>query len=246
MERLQKIISKSGAASRREAERLIAAGRVTLNGKTVTKLGVQAQEGVDVIEIDGQPIGQVPKKLYFLLNKPKGFLSTVKDDRGRKTIIDLLEGINEYVYPIGRLDFNTEGLILLTNDGELMNSLLHPSYEINKNYIAKVEGVVTEGKLNTLRKGVMLEDGLTAPAQARLLSADKNGSWSRVSLTIHEGRNRQVRRMMQAVGHQVITLKRNRFAGLTLEGVALGKYRELSADEVAGLRYLAGNRRERK
>ena len=240
MERLQKIISKAGAASRREAERLILAGRVTLNGRVVTELGTQADGEQDVIAIDGASISAPKQKLYFLLNKPKRCISAVKDDRGRRTVIDLLPEVEEYIYPVGRLDYDTEGLLLLTNDGDLMNGLLHPRYEIEKTYIAKAQGMVTGEDIKKLCRGFMLEDGMTAPARAKLLERADNGSWCRVQLTIHEGRNRQVRRMLQAIGHRVQELKRVAFAGLTLEGVPRGGYRSLTGEEVARLKKIAG------
>jgi len=239
MERIQKLISRAGAASRREAERMILAGRVTLNGVVVTELGVQA-DAADEIAIDGVAININQAKRYFLLNKPKGYLSTVKDDRGRKTVVDLLPEVTEYIYPIGRLDYDTEGLLLLTNDGDLMNGLLHPRYEINKVYLAKVYGKVQPDQLKVLRSGVNLEDGLTAPAAVRLMDYNEQADWSKVKITIHEGRNRQVRRMFAAVGHEVMALKRIGFAGLTLTGVPRGNYRELTADEVARLKEIAG------
>lgn len=240
MERLQKIISKAGAASRREAERLILAGRVTLNGRVVTELGTQADGEQDVIAIDGVSISAPKQKLYFLLNKPKRCISAVKDDRGRRTVIDLLPEVEEYIYPVGRLDYDTEGLLLLTNDGDLMNGLLHPRYEIEKTYIAKAQGMVTGEDIKKLCRGIMLEDGMTAPGRAKLLERADNGSWCRVQLTIHEGRNRQVRRMLQAIGHRVQELKRVAFAGLTLEGVPRGGYRSLTGEEVARLKKIAG------
>ena len=240
MERLQKIISRAGAASRREAERLILAGRVTLNGRVVTELGTQADGEQDVIAIDGASISAPKQKLYFLLNKHKRCISAVKDDRGRRTVIDLLPEVEEYIYPVGRLDYDTEGLLLLTNDGDLMNGLLHPRYEIEKTYIAKAQGVVTGEDIKKLCRGIMLEDGMTAPARAKLLERADNGSWCRVQLTIHEGRNRQVRRMLQAIGHRVQELKRVAFAGLTLEGVPRGGYRSLTGEEVARLKKIAG------
>ena len=240
MERLQKIISKAGAASRREAERLILAGRVTLNGRVVTELGTQADGEQDVIAIDGASISAPKQKLYFLLNKPKRCISAVKDDRGRRTVIDLLPEVEEYIYPVGRLDYDTEGLLLLTNDGELMNGLLHPRYEIEKTYIAKAQGMVTGEDIKKLCRGILLEDGMTAPARAKLLERADNGSWCRVQLAIQEGRNRQVRRMLQALGHRVQELKRVAFAGLTLEGVPRGGYRSLTGEEVARLKKIAG------
>lgn len=240
MERLQKLLSKAGVASRREAERMIVAGRVSLNGQVVTELGTQADPAAAVIAVDGEIIQLQQPKLYFLLNKPKGYISAVKDDRGRKTVVDLLGDVEEYIYPVGRLDFDTEGLLLLTNDGEMMNGLLHPRFEINKTYIAKAQGVLTGADLKLLRQGILLEDGPTAPAEVKLLDKAEDGTWCKVQLTIHEGRNRQVRRMLQAVGHKVDELKRVSFAGLTLDGVARGKYRSLTKNEIADLQHLAG------
>ncbi|MBQ1941873.1 MAG: rRNA pseudouridine synthase [Selenomonadaceae bacterium] len=244
MERLQKLISQAGAASRREAERMILAGRVAVDGVTITELGVQADINMSVFTFDGKPIKIEKKRLYFLLNKPKGYICAVKDDRGRKTIIDLFPEVKEYIYPVGRLDYDTEGLLLVTNDGELMNGLLHPRYEVNKTYIAKVEGVPRPADIQALREGVMLEDGRTAPAKVRLLPKRNNQTdkWSRVELTIHEGRNRQVRRMLAAVGHPVMELKRVAFAGLDLKGVIPGKYRALQKEELAMLQRLAGRK----
>ena len=243
MERIQKLISRAGAASRREAERLIKEGRVSLNGQVVTELGIQADE-TDEIAIDGVAIGKEKAKLYFLLNKPKGYLSTVKDDRGRKTVVDLLADVQEYIYPIGRLDYDTEGLLLLTNDGELMNGLLHPRFEVEKTYHAGVTGQLTEEKLQMLRDGLLLEDGMTAPAKVSLLPerelSERERGFTRVSIAIHEGRNRQVRRMFAAVGCDVKALKRVRFADLTLKGVARGHHRTLTQEEVSRLYRLAG------
>ena len=235
MERLQKLISQAGAASRREAERLIEAGRVTVNGKKAI-LGQQADIR-DKIAIDGVLIGAKAKKLYFILNKPKGYICSVKDDRGRKTVLDLLPDVKDYIYPVGRLDYNTEGLLILTNDGELMNGLLHPGREGFKTYVAKAKGIINDEELRMLADGIMLEDGMTAPADVRLIDAGRGkDSWSRVELSIHEGRNRQVRRMLSAVGHEVIALKRISFAGLTLNNLPRGFYRKLTEREVAYLK----------
>ena len=164
----------------------------------------------------------------------------MKDDRGRKTVVELLPEVKEYIYPVGRLDYDTEGLLILTNDGEMMNGLLHPRYEIDKTYIAQAQGVVKPGQLQKLAEGILLEDGMTAPAKVKLLKQAKDNSSCLVQLTIHEGRNRQVRRMLQAVGHKVLKLRRVGFAGLNLQGVAPGSYRELKPEEVAALKKLAG------
>ena len=238
MERLQKIISQAGIASRRAVEKMIEEGRVTVDGVVAT-LGAQADADSQTICVDGEPIRKAEGHVYFLLNKPKGYISTAKDDRGRKTVLDLLPEVGERIYPVGRLDNGTEGLLLLTNDGELMNGLLHPAREVWKTYIAQVEGQLTKPELQTLKNGVALEDGVTAPAKVRVLDWDQKSGRTKLEISIHEGKNRQVRRMCEAVGHSVQALKRTEFAGLSLSGVKRGEHRALSADEVAYLYELA-------
>lgn len=238
MERLQKIISRAGAASRRAAEQMIAEGRVTVDG-VVAEIGAQADES-HTICIDGKPIHGAEPHVYFLLNKPKGYISTAKDDRGRKTVLDLLPEVKARIYPVGRLDNGTEGLLLLTNDGELMNGLLHPAREVWKTYTAQVEGSFTKQELQTLKNGVSLEDGVTAPAKVRVLDWDDRTGRTKVEISIHEGKNRQVRRMCEAVGHPVRALKRTEFAGLNLSGVRRGEHRILTAEEIEYLYEIAG------
>ncbi|MBR0260389.1 MAG: rRNA pseudouridine synthase [Selenomonadaceae bacterium] len=229
MERLQKLIARAGICSRREAEKLIAAGRVTVDGKIILELGAKADSN-QKIRVDGKILHFDTKKIYILLNKPRGFVSTAKDERGRKTVLDLLgENFSERVYPVGRLDLNSEGLLILTNDGDLTNALIHPRFEVEKTYRAKISGELTEEKLDKLRAGIELDDGLTAPAEIYLLGENS------VEVTIHEGRNRQVRRMFAAIGCDVKRLWRIKFAGLTLEGLKVGQWRELTAEEVAQL-----------
>ena len=230
MERLQKLISRAGIASRREAEKIILAGRVTVDGKVTTELGAKADPAQNKIRVDGKLLHFDAEKIYLLLNKPRGYVSTAKDERGRPTVLDLVKEIPARVYPVGRLDLNSEGLLLLTNDGELTNALIHPSFKVDKTYRVKVTGAVTEENLDKLRAGIELEDGLTAPAEISRLSADI------VEITIHEGRNRQVRRMFAAVGCDVKRLRRIKFAGLTLKGVGVGKFRRLTAAEVDALK----------
>ena len=230
MERLQKIIARAGICSRREAEKIISEGRVTVDGKIITELGAKANHN-QKIRVDGKILRFDTEKIYLLLNKPRGYVSTVKDERGRKTVLELLgENFSERVYPVGRLDLNSEGLLILTNDGDLTNALIHPRFEIKKTYRAKISGEVTEEKLDRLRAGIELDDGLTAPAEIYLL--EKN----LVEVTIHEGRNRQVRRMFAAIGCDVKRLRRIKFAGLTLDGLKVGQFRELTAEEVAKLK----------
>ena len=231
MERLQKLIARAGICSRREAEKIILAGRVTVDGKIVSELGAKA-DLKQKIRVDGKILNLNTEKIYLLLNKPRGYVSTVKDERGRKTVLELLgENFSDKrVYPVGRLDLNSEGLLILTNDGELTNLLIHPRHEVEKTYRAKISGIVTEEKLDKLRVGIELDDGLTAPAKIFLLDKDL------IEITIHEGRNRQVRRMFAAIGCDVKRLRRIKFADLTLEGLKVGKFRELTAEEVSRLK----------
>ena len=229
-ERLQKIISRAGLMSRRKAEEFILAGRVTVDGKIISELGAKADADKNKICVDGKELKFDAEKIYILLNKPRGYLSTAKDDRGRRTVLDLVSGIEERIFPVGRLDFDSEGLILLTNDGDLMNKLLHPKFKIAKTYRVKFQGEVTEEKLNLLRFGVELDDGMTAPAEIFLLNS------STAEITIHEGRNRQVRRMFAAIGCEVKNLRRIKFANLTLKNLPLGKYRKLTQKEISELK----------
>ncbi|MBE2934795.1 rRNA pseudouridine synthase [Anoxybacillus flavithermus] len=237
MERLQKVIAHAGIASRRKAEQLIVEGKVKVNGKVVTELGVKVSPQ-DRIEVDGIPLER-EEPVYYLLYKPRGVICSVKDEKGRKVVTDFFKHVNKRIYPIGRLDYDTSGLLLLTNDGEFANLLMHPRYEIEKVYIAKVKGIPAREKVKRLEKGVALEDGVTAPAKAKVLSIDKRKQTAIVELRIHEGRNRQVRRMFEAIGHLVLKLKRERYAFLDLKGMNPGDYRELSPHEVKQLRALA-------
>lgn len=232
MERLQKVMARRGVASRRECEELILAGRVTVNGETVRELGTKVNTG-DSITVDGKKLEEENARIYILLNKPKGYVTTVKDPEGRRTVMDLVSGVKDRIYPVGRLDYGTEGLLLLTNDGEMGFALTHPSHKVDKTYIAKVWGMPSREALEALGRGVKLEDGVTAPAQVKLLS---RGRQSQVELIIHQGKKRQVRRMLQAVGHPVISLRRVRFGPLTLEGLAPGSYRHLTHKEITALR----------
>ena len=238
-ERLQKILAAAGVASRRNAEKLILAGRVTVDGKKITELGQKFDAAQVKIKVDGRPVRSAGRHVYYLLNKPKGYLSTAQDDRGRKTVLDLLPEVRERIYPVGRLDANTEGLLLITNDGALTEGLLHPRYEIDKTYQARVVPAPTKEALIRLTEGVELTDGRTVPALVHVLGTDPRGR-TEVEITIHEGRNRQVRRMFEAVGCDVKTLKRVSFAGLTLAGVRRGEHRPLTAAEVVALRKMAG------
>lgn len=237
MERLQKVIAHAGIASRRKAEEMILEGRVKVNGSVVKELGRKVTSS-DRIEVDGIQIeGEEP--VYFLFYKPRGVISSVQDDKGRKVVTDFFETIKERIYPVGRLDYDTSGLLLLTNDGEFANLLMHPSNEIDKVYVAKTKGIPSREKLASLSRGIVLEDGKTAPAKTKLLSVDKKKDSAIVEITIHEGRNRQVRRMFEAIGHPVLKLKREKYGFLTLNGLRTGEIRELTHHEVKQLRVLA-------
>ncbi|WHY80160.1 pseudouridine synthase [Neobacillus sp. WH10] len=237
MERLQKVIARAGIASRRKSEELIKEGRVKVNGKVVTEVGVKVfpSDKVEVNEI------QIEKEepVYFLLYKPRGVISSVSDDKGRKVVTDFFSQFKERIFPVGRLDYDTSGLLLLTNDGEFANLLMHPKNEIDKVYVAKTKGIPLRENLRKLEKGIRLEDGKTAPAKVKLLSVDKKKQTAIVEITIHEGRNRQVRRMFDAIGNEVLKLKREQYGFLTLNGLKTGEARELTPHEVKQLRALA-------
>jgi 23S rRNA pseudouridine2605 synthase len=237
VERLQKVIAHSGVASRRKAEQLIIEGKVKVNGEKITELGTKVT-GSDKIEVAGVQIER-ENKVYYMLYKPRGVISAVSDDKNRKVVTDFFRHIDERIYPIGRLDYETSGILLMTNDGEFANLLMHPSNEIDKTYVARLKGMPNKGTLRQLEKGIKLEDGMTAPAKVKLLSSDKRQNKSIVEITIHEGRNRQVRRMFEAIGYPVQKLKRERFSFLTLHGLNAGEVRELTPHEVKQLRTLA-------
>lgn len=230
-ERLQKFLAECGVASRRKCEELIQSGIVKVNGKVVTEMGVKINPEVDVVEVDGKVISS-EKKVYILLNKPVGYVTTVTDDRERLTVMDLLEGVKEKVVPVGRLDMFTSGLLLLSNDGEFIYRVTHPKHETTKTYIVKTRGVPKESDLEKLRVGVKIEDYTTSPAEVNLLLKDNTNNIARIWIRIHEGRNRQVRKMCEAIGLSVIALKREGVGNLTCEGVERGKWRYLTDDEV--------------
>jgi 23S rRNA pseudouridine2605 synthase len=233
-ERLQKILARAGVASRRAAESLVASGRVRVNGRIVTELGTRADPRRDRIEVDGRRI-VLERPVYYLLHKPRGVVTTLRDPEGRPSLGELLAGIPERVYPVGRLDFHTQGALLVTNDGELADALLHPSRKAPKVYVAKVRGLPDERALEALRNGVRLDDGeLTAPADVVVLRDDGKSSWLRI--TIHEGKNRQIHRMGEAVGHTVLKLHRLSFAGLSVEGLRPGQLRPLEEKELEKLK----------
>lgn len=239
-ERLQKVMAHAGVASRRACEELIRKGRVTVNGRVVDEMGLKVDPAKDRIAIDGRIFSGPEEPVYLMLNKPSGFVTTVRDPRGRRTVLDLIGNLPGRVYPVGRLDYDTEGLLLLTNDGELTNALTHPRHEVPKTYLAVAQGVVGRDKVNVLKRGVRLSDGPTAPAKVRVLKVEEGAT--SLEITIHEGRNRQIRRMMEAIGHPVTFLKRIRFGPLTLRGLRLGEYRALTPAEVEKLKSAAKER----
>ena len=226
-ERLQKILAQAGVASRREAEKLILAGRVKVNGKVVRELGAKADSSRDRLAVDDKPV-ELEEKVYYMFYKPRGVVTTMKDPEGRKCIADFVGELAERLYPVGRL----EGLLLLTNDGDLAQRMTHPSYEIRKTYQVRVPGIVPEEKLDELRMGVMLEDGMTAPATVNLGGYNHEKNVTEFSITIHEGRNRQVRRMCDVIGFPVRDLKRIKMGSLQLRGLGKGKIRPLEDGEI--------------
>ena len=240
--RLQKYMADCGVASRRKCEEYIAAGRVTVNGSVVTEMGVQVEE-TDDVWFDGKPIAPEKRQQYIMLNKPQGVVTTLSDPQGRKTVRDLIKDIPERIYPVGRLDYDTEGLLLLTNDGELMQNITHPSKEVEKLYVVRVRGVLTEQALGRLESGVTLDDGhRTSPAKVTLLPDDPaHMGQKNLTIAVHEGHNRLVRRMFQAVGTQVVYLRRERIGTLNLGHLKVGTWRHLSEKEVEYLRQLGGH-----
>ena len=233
-ERLQKLISAAGITSRRAAEELILNSRVTVNDIVVTELGSKADPAIDRIAVDGKPLVIASQKLYILLNKPVGYMTTMDDPEGRALVTDLLQEVKERVYPVGRLDYNTEGLLLLTSDGDWANRLMHPRHEIEKEYHVRVRGKVHASQLAQLTNGVEIDGKKTAPATVRLIKDGEQNDW--LSITIHEGRNRQIRRMCEAVSLLVVRLKRVRYGVLSLGALKPGEFRYLSQAEVNALR----------
>ncbi len=242
MERLQKVIANSGVTSRRKAEELILNGKVKVNGKVVLTLGTQV-ESSDLIEVNGVTIAK-EDKVYYLLNKPREVIAAVSDDKGRKTVVDLIKE-DKRIYPVGRLDYDTTGAIILTNDGEFANLLMHPKNEIDKCYVAKIEGMLNPKELMTLKKGVLVDGVKTRNARVKVRKTDKETNTSIVEITIHEGKNHQVKKMFEAVNHQVLKLKRERIAFLDLTGLKSGEYRKLNHKEVTTLYALAKNKEKK-
>ena len=231
MERLQKVIAHSGYCSRRHAEELILGGHVTVNGHLVTELGTKVSRN-DSIEVDGNVIDKGCEYVYYLLNKPRGVVTTNSDDKGRKTVVDLID-TNVRIYPVGRLDYDTTGVLILTNDGEFANGLMHPANKIDKVYICKVDGILTGYDVKRLRNGVVIDGYKTSKCHVKVKSIDRNKNTCIVEMIIHEGRNHQVKKMIESVGKKVIKLKRERYGIFDLRGVATGEYRKLTNKEVS-------------
>lgn len=230
-ERLQKVLARAGIGSRRKAEELIKQGRVTIDGKIVNAMGVKVDPQHHRITVDGKPITFWTKNIYLLLNKPKGYVTTLHDPQGRPIVTSLLHGVKMRVFPVGRLDLDTEGALLLTNDGEFAHCILHPRFEIKKTYIARVAGKPSPKKLSMLEQGIELEGRKTWPAKLTVVAAGRSDTT--VEIIIHEGRKRQVRKMFDAIGHRVLDLKRIAYGGLKLGKLPSGKFRFLTQKDLA-------------
>lgn len=237
--RLQKALAAAGVASRRASEELIVQGRVKVNGKVIRELGTRINPLEDQVMVNGQPVQMDPERIYFAFNKPKGVTSTMSDEGGKRCLSDYFQGF-DHIFNVGRLDKDTTGLLIMTNDGELANQLLHPSYEVEKLYVAKVQGKITKVELQRLKDGVKLEDGLQKADRVRVI--DQNEAFSLVEVVLHSGKNRIVRRMFEAVGFPVIDLTRKSFGPIHLKALKLGQYRELSKLEVSSLMQLGQSR----
>ena len=229
MERLQKVIAASGICSRRKAEELICAGKVLVNGKVIDELGTKVSDKDEII-VDGKVL-ENEEKVYFLLNKPRGVITSVSDDKGRTTVVDLID-TDKRIYPVGRLDYDTTGVLLLTNDGEFANLMMHPKNEIDKVYLAKIEGIASGKDVKQLENGVKIDDIIVKSSHVKIKKVDKIKKESFVEITIHEGKNHQVKKMLDSVGLPVIKLTRERIAFLTVEGLKSGQYRKLNNKEV--------------
>lgn len=232
--RLQKFMAKCGVASRRKSEEIILKGKVKVNGEVVKELGFKIDIDQDTVIIDGKRLGLEENKVYILLNKPTGYITTMSDEFNRKKVIDLLKGVEERVYPVGRLDYDTSGLLLLTNDGDLAYKLTHPKHEIEKKYIAKVKGIPTEEELMHFRNGLKIEDYITSKAKVKVIHKERGNST--LEVIIHEGKNRQVRKMCSKIGHPVVELKRIEMGEIKLSDVKEGRWRYLTPKEVEYLK----------
>lgn len=240
MERLQKLIAASGYCSRRKAEELIKSGKVLVNGEVIKELGAKASLA-DEILVEGNLI-EYQEKEYYLFYKPRSVVCTTKDDKGRKTVLDFFDDMDKRIYPVGRLDYDTTGLLLLTNDGEFANLMMHPKNKIDKFYVAKVSGIVTPNEIRTLKDGVKIDNKKIRPGRVKLKKIDKKNNTSIVEITIHDGINHEVKKLMEYIGHEVIKLKREGFAFLNLSGLKSGETRKLTKKEVKVLYNMAINK----
>ncbi|MFD1039488.1 pseudouridine synthase [Virgibacillus byunsanensis] len=236
LERLQKVIAQSGVTSRRKAEQLIVDGKVKVNNKVTTKLGTKVSANDD-IEVNGVVL-EKELPVHYILYKPRGVISSLKDDKNRKIVTDYLTDVKERVFPIGRLDYDTSGVLLLTNDGDFANLLMHPSHGVDKVYVAKIKGIPTKNHLMQLKKGVKSENDLLKAVGYKILSTDKKKQTTIIEITLHEGKNRHVRRMMEQLGYPILKLKREKYGVLTVDGLQPGEYRKLTPHEVKKLRQL--------
>ena len=230
-ERLQKYLAQCGVASRRKCEELILQGRVQINGVTVTELGTKINPEKDKIKFDGKDVKQSQKLVYILLNKPIGYVTTADDQFGRDTVLDLVK-VKERIVPVGRLDMYTSGALILTNDGDFVYKVTHPKHEIEKTYTVTIKGIVRNDEVEQLRSGVKIDNYITKPARVKILKTDTEKDISRLEITIHEGKNRQVRKMCEAVGRKVLALHRSKIGGIGVKDIELGKWRYLTANEV--------------
>ena len=229
--RLQKYIAKSGVASRRKAEELILEGKIQVNGKTITELGTKVNTEKDIVTYNGRKLKTEEEFVYILLNKPIGYVTTVKDQFGRDSVLDLVK-IKEHLVPVGRLDMYTSGALILTNDGDFVYKVTHPKHEIEKTYTVTIKGIVKNEEVEMLRKGVKIEDYTTKPAKVKILKTDEEKNISRLEITIHEGKNRQVRKMCETIGHKVLALHRSKIAGIGVKDIPLGKWRFMKEKEI--------------
>ena len=236
-ERLQKFLARNGVDSRRKCEQHILEGKVSVNGNVVNKLGEKINPEVDIVKFDGKIVQNNKDELvYILLNKPEGYITTVKDQFDRESVLDLVTDIKERVYPIGRLDYETSGLLLLTNDGDLTYKLTHPKHEVDKTYVARVKGKLTKEEIERFKTGLKIEDYTTAPAKLKVIKYDEQRDSSLLEIKIHEGKNRQVRKMCKAINHPVLRLKRTAMGKIRIGECEIGKYRYLTEDEVKYLK----------
>ena len=236
--RINKYIALCGVASRRKAEELILAGRVTVNDEVMTELSYKVDEENDIVKVDDKLIKEENKLVYILLNKPEGYITTVKEQFDRPSVLDLVSDIKERVYPIGRLDYETSGLLLLTNDGDLTYKLTHPKHEVDKTYVARVKGKLTKEEIERFKTGLKIEDYTTAPAKLKVIKYDEQRDSSLLEIKIHEGKNRQVRKMCKAINHPVLRLRRSAMGKIKIGDCEIGKYRYLTEDEIKYLKNL--------